>query len=59
MEKDHIDYFPIKRAVSLKDERDEEKMKLDELKVLVESINDRLTSLEELVRRDASAATPK
>ena len=54
----HIDYFPIKRAISLKDKRDEEKMKLDELKVLVESINDRLTPLEELVRRDTSAATP-
>ena len=33
-------------------------MKLDELRVLVESINDRLTPLEELVRRDTSAATP-
>ena len=54
----HIDYFPIKRAISLKDKRDEEKMKLDELKVLVESINDRLTPLEELARRDTSAATP-
>ena len=58
MNDSHIDYFPIKRAISLKDKRDEEKMKLDELKTLVKSINDRLTPLEELVRRDNAAATP-
>ena len=58
MNDSHIDYFPIKRAISLKDKRDEEKMKLDELKTLVKSINDRLKPLEELVRRDNAAATP-
>ena len=58
MKDSHIDYFPIKRALSLKDKSDEEKMKLDELKTLVKSINDRLTPLEELVRRDNAAATP-
>ena len=52
MKETHIDYFPVKRAISLKDKRDEEKMKLDELKSLVQSINDRLTPLEELVRGD-------
>ena len=56
MKKAHIDYFPIKRAISLKDKRDEEKMKLDELKSLVQSINDRLTPLEELVRGDHTSA---
>ena len=60
MNDSHIDYFPIKRALTMKDKSDEEKMhmKLDELKTLVESINDRLTPLEELVRRDNAAATP-
>ena len=58
MKDSHIDYFPIKRAISLKDKRDEEKMKLDELKSLVKSINNRLTPLEKLVRRDNAAATP-
>ena len=57
MNDSHIDYFPIKRAISLKDKRDEEKMKVDELKMLVKSINDRLTPLEELVKRDNTAAT--
>ena len=56
MKKDHIDYFPIKRAISLKDKKDEEKMKLDELKSLVQSINDRLTPLEEFVSRDHTPA---
>ena len=54
MKEAHIDYFPIKRAISLKDKTDEEKMKLDELKSLVQSINDRLTPLEEFVRSDHS-----
>ena len=58
MNDSHIDYFPIKRALTMKDKRDEEKMKLDELKTLVESINDRLTPLEELVKRDNAAAAP-
>ena len=56
MKEAHIDYFPIKRAISLEDERDEEKMKLDELKLLVQSINDRLTPLEELVRVNHTSA---
>ena len=55
MKEARIDYFPVKRAISLNDKRDEEKMKLDELKSLVQSINDRLIPLEELVRRDHSS----
>ena len=54
MKEDRIDYFPIKRAISLKDKRDEEEMKLDELKLLVLSINERFAPLEELARRDHS-----
>lgn len=57
MKDSHIDYFPIKRAISLKDKKDEEKMKLDELKSLVQSIDDRLTPIEEFVRRDQTSAS--
>ena len=52
----HIDYFPIRRALALRDEIDEDEVKqMDELKTLVQSINDRLAPLEEYVMRDQSA----
>ena len=54
MKNDRIDYFPVKRALSLRDKRDEEEMKLDELKLLVLSINERFAPLKELARRNHS-----
>ena len=50
MKKTHIDYFPIMRALSLKDGADEQKQQLDELKALLESIHEQFGSLEEFVR---------
>ena len=50
MDKEHIDYFPIMRAISLEDEEDEEKKQFDELKSLMQSINDRFGSFEEFIR---------
>lgn len=58
MDESRIDYFPIKRALSLKDKQDEEDVKLDELKSLVQCISDRLAPLEELLRRDNSTGAP-
>ena len=52
MDESRIDYFPIKRALSLKDKQDEEDVKLDELKSLVQRISDRLAPLEEDVKLD-------
>ena len=58
MDESRIDYFPIKRALSLKDKQDEEDAKLDELKSLVQCISDRLAPLKELLRRDNSTGAP-
>ena len=55
MKKSHIDYFPIKRAIALSDKKDEEKMEIDELKSLVQSINDRFAPLEEFIKKDHPA----
>ena len=38
------------RAISLEDEEDEEKKQFDELKSLMQSINDRFGSFEEFIR---------
>ena len=58
MKDTHIDYFPIKRALLLKGKREEEDMKLDEVRSLVQTINDRLTPLEELVRNHTPTGAP-
>ena len=51
MKKSHIDYFPIKRTIALNDTKDEEKMELDELKSLLQSINDRFAPIKEFLRK--------
>lgn len=50
MKETQTDYFPIMRALSLKEDADKQKQQLDELKALLKSIHERFGSLEEFVR---------
>ena len=50
IEGNHIDYFPITRALALEDEVDKDNKQLDELKSMMQSIQDRFGSLEEVVK---------
>lgn len=50
MKASRIDYFPRMRALSLKDEADEDNKQLDELKSMVETMHNRFGSLEAFVK---------